>query len=330
MKRLFELFIICFIISGCAVSQSNQKDLKVHDDVELLYNDIKCENLVEPYDYVGNIASITALIAKVEAKTLFSKEKIDKAKIYKNGLKQLNWMPIAMEIDLGQAMHDERKDIIPNKGRNKKYYKKAKNILDKIVKNIGQETPYNFEIYLIRGNHKDIFSNPGGKIYLTKSVLRDSNFAKLSIAHEVAHSLKRHYVMEYQTIVLDLIDDFDMIDSLKASIINYDNSKDNKYKKVFKKMGAIYAVKDTLFNIVKNFNKNQELEADSCAVRLLANEDNLYKIIDSFYKNLSKMSVEVEKKKEPLHLFDFNINTHPTNKERLENIKTLLKEINAK
>ncbi|RUM45834.1 MAG: hypothetical protein DSY46_01580 [Hydrogenimonas sp.] len=179
---------------------------------------------------------------------------------------------------------------------------------------------------------KDIFSNPGGKIYLTKSVLKDSNFAKLSIAHEVAHSLKRHYVMEYQTIVLDLLDNFDMIDSLKDSIINFDSSKDNKYEKVFKQIGAIYAVRDTLFNLAKNFNKNQELEADSCAVRLLANENDLYKIINSFYKNLSKMSVKEEKnkKKEFSRLFDFNINTHPTNKERLENIKVLLKEISIK
>lgn len=343
MKILFFFTINLLILTGCASkfeemkstfsnydtkSSGTKKEIKIQSKIASLSNDIKCETLVEPYDYVGNIASITTLAAKVESIALLGtgmkgKDRLD---IYKNGFKQLNWMPVSMEIELGDAMHKKRADILPKKGKNAKDYEKAESLLKSITSNIPDTSSYNFSIYLIRGNDKSAEALPGGKIYITKSVLSNNNYAKMTIAHEIAHTLKRHYTMEYQTLVLDLVDNIDTIKSIKSSITQSSDKESNKgINLIYTKIASTAVTKEFLFNIARDFTKNQELEADSCALKLLSDEPNYFIIANNFYTNLSKSSSKKDRK-----LLDFDMYDHPTSQERLDNLKERISEIKVK
>lgn len=308
-------------------NNSTTKELKNQSSVALMCNDIKCENLIEPYDYTGNIISMATLIAKVETKAFFTTgtSNEQKLQLYKNGLKQLNWLPHFMEIELGNKLHEQRADVLPNKGKNIKYYKKAENLLKAITANL-KDSPYEFKIYLIRGSSKDAQALPGGKIYITKSFLKDPKnigYAKMTIGHEIAHTLKRHYTMEYQTLVVDAIDNIDIIKSMISNIEKSSkDTQENKYKEIYKKISSAATTKEFLISIPRNFIKNQEIEADSCAMKLLTNDQNLIKITSNFYDGLSKSSSKKDR-----GLLDFSINNHPSSQERLDNINERLQEL---
>lgn len=333
---LLSLFSLNFLNLEVTFAQNNLQKLmevlNIDDNIKLQYNDTKCENLINSYNHFKIITSLLALEAKLKIKSMLNKntdKNIDRKKFYINELKNLYWMPISMENYLGERMHLKRYDILPKKGRYKVYYEKAEDLLNKILNNVDQEIPYNFKIYLIRGNNIDIFSYPGGYIYLTRRVLDNTNFAKLAIAHEVAHILKRHYIIQYQRIVLDMMDKSETLDKLIDDLKNFDKNKE-KFKKIFDIIGKIFLTKENLIKLIESLNQGQELEADSCAIRLLSNEDNLNEIVNDFLKKLSDISLKEENinNKKLEKLFDLNISTHPTNKKRYENIKMMLIEIN--
>jgi Zn-dependent protease with chaperone function len=317
-------------MKGKIFSDSNQttKDVETRtDSITSLHSDLTCENIVEPYNYVDIAASMTKLLAKTESASFFSGGMNDKQKlqIYRNGLKQFSWLPVSMENELGEMMHNNRTDVISNTGKNTKDYQKAQDILKNLTQNI-KDNPYEFKVYLIRGNDKSMEALPGGRIYLSKNALKDTDYAKISMGHELSHSLKRHTTMQYQTLIVDAIDNLDMIKNIQSSLSNSTSSTNtNPISKLYAKVASVSVTKDFLMNIARNFSNSQELEADSCALKLLQNDPNLVSISDNFYKNLSKSTTSKNS-----DITDFSLYSHPSSQERLDNIKSMLKLLKEK
>lgn len=311
-------------LKGKFFSDSNQstKDAEMRtNSITSLYSDTRCENIVEPYNYTDIAISMTKLVAKTEAVSFFEASIDDKQKldIYKNGLKQFNWLPVYMEDELGEMMHNKRADILPNSGKNVKDYQRAQDILKALTTNI-KDSPYEFKIFLMRGNDKSFEALPGGRVYITKNGLKDTEYTKIAIGHEIAHSLKRHNTMQYQTLIIDAIDNVDMIKDIRNSLIKSSSSDNtNSISKVYSKVASVAVTKEFLLSIARNFTKSQELEADSCALKLLSNDSNLVKISESFYKNLSKITSAKNRS-----IMDFGLYDHPTSQERLDNINNMM------
>jgi Zn-dependent protease with chaperone function len=310
-------------------SNKSTKDVELRtDSIASLHSDLTCQNFVEPYDYVDIATSMSKLVAKTESVSFFGGGMDDKQKlqIYKNGLKQFSWLPVSMENELGEFMHGSRTDVIPNSGKNTKDYQKAQDMLKELTLNV-KDNPYEFKIYLIRGNDKSMEALPGGRIYMTKSALKDTDYAKIAMGHEISHSMKRHSTMQYQTLIIDAIDNIDMIKSIRSSLLKSSSSSGsmNPISKVYGKVASLAVTKEVLMNIARNFTKSQELEADSCALKLLGNDPNLVSISDNFYKNLSKSSTSNNRA-----ITDFSLYSHPSSQERLDNIKSMVKLLKEK
>ncbi len=321
---LIGMATLSLLYTGCVNSNFlHAKNVELHGKWESFYRDINCSNLTESYSLTDNIkSSFEVSVEFAKWYILGNKYSLTEMKRY---LKRFVWMPINFEIRLGDMLHRERKDVVPNKGRYKRYYKQANRYLHNILKEIDIKSPYKFQIYIVRGNTKSLFSYPGGKIYVTRRAFSDKDFVRFALAHEMSHILKRHYVKEYQNLILDTIDNKDdLIKTIKS--IRTDNVSDKDFQKLSSKIAQVYAARDTLVKITETLSNNQEIEADSCAVRLLAKENDLNNIIRAALSDLENEKVTYYKENGSLaRIFDLNFHSHPSSSERIDNVKNIYK-----
>lgn len=319
--------------------------------------DRNCPQVVQPFTLTDNAASLAMFSAKEAlsdvgtaflsdpAGFLSGKRKLavpstDKLSASARlAAKQLNWLPMTAEVAYGQRQHDEETDILERESRlGRQHYPNADRMLQEILAAVGEPYDYRFQLFILKSSSRNAVARPGGFLYVDQGLIDDPSRwpkAYFAIAHELAHVLQRHETRELQSNAIDAVES-------KSDVLNLvtntrvDPNLLLNYVKVQKGRFTKYHV-------------DQELQADSCAVRLLSrtlDRQALTVSVDAFIADLPQVPAEpASRPQQPggrssltdagraaqsvQEIVDSPVKRHPTSQERARNLREMQAEIRA-
>ncbi len=321
-----------------AVAPSSNGIGKIEDIKEVFEKsaqefDPKCTSLVKPFNVTDNALSLGMLMAKMQAQELMDRlggatPRQNMAQTVRMAGKNLNWLPMTTERMLGERIHQQQLDKLLDSERksNQEVIERARSMLEGLVQQIKDPTPYRFEVYVRRstGNAQAL---PGGFIYIDRDLVanpKNADKANFALAHELAHVLQRHETRAIQARLTDTVDSFDglrkIVDSATGnpnSLLSYSNAVMGRFDK---------------------FSQAQELQADACAVRLLNNiypdPKRLATVIQSFKASLGPPQASEGPPSNQLEVFTGNMDKmgmlddqHPNSRARAANLDLMLAEV---
>lgn len=303
-----------------------------------------CPNIVQPYRLTDNAASLGEFAGKKgleEVSRLFGNvmrsgnaappQTAEMLASSKLAAKQLNWLPMNVEKLYGERAHREETNLLGRESRlGKKYYPIADGMLKDVQAKVGAPHNYDFQLFIQKTSTHNALSRPGGYLYVDQGLLEDPAEhpkAYFAIAHEVAHVLQRHETRELQSMIIDSIS---YKDELTKVISSAGANPDAVLARV--KVGK---------NVFIRHHIDQELQADSCAARLLSRvfteRQELAGSLNAFLKELPKpepvksappASNAMEKLAVTMHdVVESPIKVHPNSVERTQNLQAIYAEI---
>jgi Zn-dependent protease with chaperone function len=307
----------------------------------------ECPNIVQPYSMTGTTETIVAYTA-AQGKIYWEKVMGQAAQsatitpVKGSGIsastrlaaKQLNWLPMAAEVMYGERSHAKETRLLERDSKQgKKFYPVADKILKEVLDSVGQPYDYQFKLFILREGTRNASSRPGGFLYVDKGLLEKPSYhpkAYFAIAHEVAHVLQRHETFELQSMI---VDSFSIEDDLKKAIATAGSNPEAVVSSV--KIGKDQFIRHHI---------DQELQADSCATRLLSrvypDRQQLEKSLNVFISDLPKMlpvaapppaASAAERLAATVHEVVQNpINVHPNSTERVENLRKMYSAVSSK
>jgi len=344
------------VLSACSTSQLSNPfdpgkgDVKVKEITSLpprasVVLDKHCAELVQPYRLTDNFASVAMFSFKEEVKDMSghigkllgstsapsTSDKLSAST--KLAAKQLNWMPMTAEVLYAERQHNARQDILSRDSKlGRKYYPTADKMLREILASIDEPYDYNFKLFILKTDNRNALALPGGYLYIDQGLV--DNPASLpkgyfALAHEISHVLQRHETKEMQSLVVDSFTvKTQLIDTMKAA------------------KGNPSVVVDRIKLEKGQFTKHhvdQELQADSCAVKMLSrvypDRKNLAASIDAFVKDLPKTEPatpapakgnDMQALADSVHdIVNSPVMRHPNTQERKENLQAIYREVSS-
>jgi hypothetical protein len=276
-------------LQNAALAQLPVVDMHEYE-AALSVSDQMCTEIIDPFQLSGNVAEIAEDLMKKDGvallrnvvpggtSTVTGENLLGTAK---TRAKQLNWLPMDQELAYGQKIHDmvvandKRVIVRTNKGRVKKLYEDADALLAKVMAKIDEQHPYTFQLLLIDSEDINATALPGGFVHLNTGVLA-SDHAELVLAHEIGHVFKRHQTREAQA---RLIDSIDTVDDLRQLLSKDADVLDQAMDRTAGLYGAL-----------QNYSRQQELQADACAVRMAGRiaDIKLDQMIDSYVDSIAQ------------------------------------------
>jgi hypothetical protein len=245
--------------------------------------------------------------------------------------KQLNWLPMEVETMYGERSHRQETKLLERDSKlGQRYYPIADRMLQQVLAQVRQAHNYHFKLFIVKTSSHNALSRPGGYLYLDQGMLeKPAAYPKayFAIAHEVAHVLQRHETMELQSRV---IDSFAIEEDMKKTIVSAGANPEPVLARA--KIGKNQFIRHHI---------DQELQADSCAARILstvfADPRELAGSLNAFLNELPEPppaaaptvpATAAEKLAATVHdLVDKPINVHPTSIEREQNLRAMYKEV---
>ncbi len=234
--------------------------------------DPQCKTMMQPFGMTDNLASLAALAAKIKITEYVSKlgpagskpatgaTQGSTAEIIRMAARNLNWLPMEAEVALGKTMMSESEILEENKNKeSRRVYTEARKVLAEILKDIPGPLPYDFQVKVLTKSYGGASALPGGIIMVDLNLFKkgaDQDYTFFVMAHEVAHVLQRHQTRAYQAKMVDGLNSIEGLQKLMSAA-----SGPNP--------GAVLAYGSALKKLFVSFSEAQELQADSCAVRML-------------------------------------------------------------
>ena len=289
-------------------------DIDTWSNVSNVVLDPVCKQPIQPFGITDNLTSLGMLAAKLKLKsftdslTKNGQQPVAVKDIVKLAARNLNWMPMEFEKQIGESRVPQEDVLDENKNKEiKAVYAKSRAILADILKSIPENNPYDFKILVVKTSF--------------------TNAVAFVIAHEVSHVLQRHQTRAYQA---QLADGIDSIDNFRKLI------SDTSHANPTAALGYASALK----SMVVNYSEQQELQADSCAIRLMKARYPDQKVIQEkmtkVEQRLGPIVPEIpDDSKDPallkqLHfLGDGVMERHPNTRKRKENFQVTIKAIYA-
>lgn len=247
--------------------------------------DLACLVPVDPFELDANVTRVImdAIGGGAAGILLEGKGAKDTAiKQAKEAAKGLNWLPLSVEVRLGEMKRQqiqqmgEQNDDYAEVGdeigfRDKK--EAANAIFAELLAMLPPDQPYTFKLVLTKRDQGSAFALPGGLIYLPQGLLpskqdssqdtrKKTDRVRVMLAHEIAHVLKRHETRQTQIQLVNLADG---VTELKKLLEISDFFSKANEKKRDERLGQLAQ----LLQIGANYSKQQEQQADGCAIRLL-------------------------------------------------------------
>lgn len=298
------------------------------------WNDTHCKNLVEPFDLTDSALSLGKLKAEAEVRATIEKltgngrARTDVRAEIRNAARQLNWLPLSMEVSLGQKHLEgmSGKLLGEKSASGKEAYARARRILAEQLAQIKEPYPYKFKIYVTTASGGNGESAPGGFIYVDRDLVRsaaDEPKARFAIAHEVSHVLQRHRTRETQ---MRLSDGVDSIDDLAKLIASPQTNLQALTKKGL-----------DLKRLFVRHSEEQELQSDGCGVRLVdassRDRADVVKSVTAFVQSLPPATAPEPKAKTNdaafTELLDGEYSRHPNTAQRVKNLNDVLRDLKA-
>lgn len=257
-------------------SASNPVDLSREHGV----HDIACEaGLVDSFELTDNFSKILQASATTGLTGFLGSIASggrpgtgDMVKAAKLAARNMNWLPMSLERQLGDNLHAEETPLISRDSRkalDREYYASADRLLEKVLTAIPAH-PYEFRLHVIDSSGRNAKALPGGYLYIERGTLptkRDKGKDKaekeqaalFTLSHEIAHVLRRHETREIQNRIVDTVDTVSALSNLfKTTGPNPEMV-----------LGAVGYMK----KLHESYSPDQEKQADACAIRLLAGLD---------------------------------------------------------
>jgi len=314
--------------------------------IALVVADQNCPLIVQPYDMTGNALVLGTQAVKngisVAGKKVWNKlypkkaEAVDTKGISADArltAKRLNWLPMQTEVLYGERAHAQETKILARESKQgKKLYPVADTLLSNILAGVGEPYDYEFKLFILKNATRNAVARPGGFLYIDQGLLDDKppfRKANFALAHEIAHVLQRHETKELQSMV---VDSFTAADQMKKAIA-----------KAKEEPGALLDNIKVGKDIYSRHHADQELQADSCAARLLSTvypePRDLAGTLDAFLKELPPVRVVIpetapQTKEAELAATAHTIvatpaDRHPDTNERRRNLDDIYREITA-
>jgi hypothetical protein len=328
--------------AGAQDAELHPKEIGKVAPVASIMLEKNCPNLVQPYRLTDNLASL-GVFAEKQAMgglgNMLPGLTGKSAPAPQTGIpastrlaaKQLNWLPMNVEKLYGERLHRQETNVLSRETKlGRKYYPIADKMLQDILAHLGQSQPYDFQLFILKSAAHNALSRPGGYLYVDQGLLDKPALypkAYFAIAHELAHELQRHETMELQS---QIIDSISIEDDLTKTIASAGANPE-----------AVLAHVKTGKNMFIRHHIDQELQADSCAARMLSRvfpeRQELANSLNAFLKDLPKP--EPEKQSAPpqseaerlaasLHdVVESPIKVHPNSLEREDNLRAMYAEI---
>lgn len=357
---LHGVLALAILTSACSTpklsnpfsSQEGPQHIKDIDSLPpraLVVLDRHCAELVQPYRLTDNFASLTVfgmqeglkavpgqlsrLLGGGGSQAAASSDKLgDSAKL---AAKQLNWLPMSAEVMYAERQHQSsQSELVPRDGKQgRKFYPSADKMLSDILASVHEPYDYQFKLFIVGTDNHNALALPGGYLYLDKGLLDTPQMQKkayFALAHEIAHVLQRHETKEMQSLVVDSF-------SAKSELL-----------KVMKNaQGNPKAVVDRVKLEKGQFTRHhidQELQADSCAVKMLSrvypDRQQLAEAINAFIKDLPPAKAEPTAKAasnqaeamagDVEDIVKSPAMRHPNTQERKANLQAIYQEVTAK
>lgn len=318
--------------SSSGGSATKVKDINEVFNVSATEFDPECKSMVEPFGVTDNLLSLGMLAAKIGANNFLATQgsggvNQNLRSTLRLAGKNLNWLPMEAERMLGERMHQEKEANLLDAERkgSKPAIERANAMLAKLKAQIKEETPYKFDIYVRKGAG-NAQALPGGFIHIDRDLVTDpkkEDKAYFALAHELAHVLQRHETRSTQA---RLTDGIESLDGLRKIIDSASNP------------GKMMAYSNELMTRFVVFSKSQELQADSCAVRLLdglyTDKKRLAQVIRAYQTSLGPPVAAAGETGNQLDMFISNLkkmdkldDQHPNSKERVDNLDKMLAEV---
>jgi Zn-dependent protease with chaperone function len=303
---LHTLLALALLTTACSTPQlsnpfSSQdgpqhiKDLDHLPSRALVVVDRHCAELVQPYRLTDNFASLSVFGLKEGLEAMPGQlnkmlgtggadagTRSDKlGDSAKRAAKQLNWMPMSAEVLYAERQHQARQNelLARDSKQGRKYYPTADKILSDILASIHEPYDYQFKLFIVTSDEHNALALPGGYLYLDKGLLTTPQLqqkAYFALAHEIAHVLQRHETKEMQSVVVDSF-------SAKSDLLKLMKSAQGNPKAVVDRI-KLEKGQFTRHHI------DQELQADSCAVKMLSRvyptRQQLAESLNAFIKDL--------------------------------------------
>ena len=310
-------------------------DIDTWSSVSNVVLDPVCKQPIQPFGITDNLTSLGRLAAKLKVKGFVDglskngQQPQAVKDIVKLAARNLNWMPMDLEKQLGESKVPEAEVLDENKNKDiKKTYAQAREVLAEILKNVPEDNPYDFKIIVVKSSYGNATALPGGIILIDRDLFKKGTppeYPYFIIAHEVSHVLQRHQTRAYQARLADGIDSIDNFRKLLS-----DSSHVNA--------GAALSYASALKNMVVNYSEQQELQADSCAIRFMkAKYPDQKMIVEKMIKVEQKLGpitpAIADDSKDPAllkqlqYLGDGVLERHPNTKQRKDNFQITIKAI---
>ena len=253
--------------------------------------DPQCKTMMQPFGLTDNLASLAALAAKIKiteyvkqlgpatAKPAAGATQGSTAEIIRMAARSLNWLPMEAELALGKSMMSESEILAEDKNKeSRRVYSEAKKVLAEILQDIPGPLPYDFQVMVLTKSYGGASALPGGIIMVDLNLFKkgsDPDYTFFVMAHEVAHVLQRHQTRAYQAKMVDGLNSIDGFQKL-ISVASGPNP------------GAVLAYGASLKKLFVSFSEAQELQADSCAVRMLHKRNPNSSILQAKLRRIDK------------------------------------------
>lgn len=273
-------------LSNLIPKQSGSQDPgKPEDQIDISQahgiHDLNCEQgLVDPFELTTNFSKVlqagatgalSGVVGSLFGRQASAANATDTAlKTAKLAARNMNWLPMSLERQMGERLHAEEADLIDpasTKAIDRDYYATANRLLAQLKDGISTPHPYEFQLFVLNRTTTNAKAIPGGYLYIDRGALptrRDppkeksfkENAALFTLAHEMAHVLKRHETRETQNRIIDTVDTFE------------------KMKDIFQAAGPnpqlAFGAVGYLKKLHESYSPDQEKQADACAIRLIA------------------------------------------------------------
>jgi len=319
-------------LTGSGNTPTKVKDIDEVFSLSAREFDPSCKSLIEPFGTTDSLLSLGKLGAKLainnaSARYGFGGQSMDLRTTLRLAGKNLNWLPMEAERMLGERMHhDMAADFLDGERKaNKPAVSHANQLMQSLLANVKDELPYKFQIDVRKasGNAQAL---PGGFLIIDRDLVavpKNEDKAYFALAHELAHVLQRHETRAIQARLTDTIDSFDGLRKLIDGV----NSTP----------GNVMAYSNELMTRFVVFSKDQEMQADACAVRLLDaalhDRKKLHQVIQSYQASLPPATPDLVAANQ-LGMFVENVQKmeklgeqHPNTQARSANLQRMLVEV---
>ncbi|NIC42416.1 M48 family metalloprotease [Aquabacterium sp. A08] len=295
--------------------------------------DPHCEQAVVP-SIQGNLLGLTALLAEAELGNRLKKigdslkdrprrsRPVDGWASVKVAARHLNWLPFVLEEKIGEHGHQQVADVLRrDSAPGRKLYPALDAALAALLARVPEQHDYTFKVHIRKRSETNAVAMPGGYLYVDQGLFdrasgRLTPEGHFALAHEVSHVLQRHETYNTQARILDSIESLEQGVALFKRVGERDPRAVDKLIRLFgstrNRFGRFYA--------------EQELHADSCALRLLADtfpqEADYLRIVGSFAERVARHPEHSDDHKDDLiTIVNRPIDRHPGGVARMKNLQ---------